>query len=190
MQLCGSLSILQHCLYLGLEWNWPFPVLWWVFQMCWYMECITFIASYFRIWNSSTEIPLPPIALFVVMLLKACLTLYFRMFGSSPVITPLWLSGSKRSFLYNSSVYSCHHFLISSFSVHYFAHLCIKCTLGISKFLEEISSPSHSIVFLYFFASITEEGVFISPCFSLELHIQMGISFLFSFACSFSSFLR
>ena len=30
--------------------------------------------------------------------------------------------------------------------------------LGISNFLEEISSPSHSIVFLYFFALITEEG--------------------------------
>ena len=37
-------------------------------------------------------------------------------------------------------------------------------------------------VFLYFFALITEEGFFISPCYSLELCIQMGISFLFSFA--------
>ena len=27
VQLCGSLSILWHCLSLGLEWNWPFPVL-------------------------------------------------------------------------------------------------------------------------------------------------------------------
>ena len=33
-----------------------------------------------------------------------------------------------------------------------------------------------------FFAQITEEGFFISPCYSLELCIQMGISFLFSFA--------
>ena len=33
------------------------------------------------------------------------------------VITPLWLSGSWRSFLYSSSVYSCHLFLISSASV-------------------------------------------------------------------------
>ena len=31
-------------------------------------------------------------------------------------------------------------------------------SLGISNFLEEISSLSHSIVFLYFFALITEEG--------------------------------
>ena len=28
------------------------------------------------------------------------------------VITPLWLSGSRRSFLYSSSVYSCHLFLM------------------------------------------------------------------------------
>ena len=33
------------------------------------------------------------------------------------VITPLWLSGSWGSFLYSSSVYSCHLFLISSASV-------------------------------------------------------------------------
>ena len=37
----------------------------------------------------------------------------------------------------------------------------MKCSLGISNFLEEISSFSHSIVFLYFFALITEE-VFLS----------------------------
>ena len=35
---------------------------------------------------------------------------------------------------------------------------------------------------------ITEEGFLISPGYSLELCIQMGISFLFSFAFSFSSF--
>ena len=48
----------------------------------------------------------------------------------------------------------------------------MKCSLGISNFLEEISSLSHSIVFFYFFALISEEG-FISPCYSLELCIQM-----------------
>ena len=38
-------------------------------------------------------------------------------------------------------------------------------------------------------ALITEEGFLISPCYSLELCIQMGLSFLFSFAFHFSSFL-
>ena len=57
----------------------------------------------------------------------------------------------------------------------------MKASLGISNFLEEIS-----IVFLYFFALIAEEGFLISPCYSLELCIKMGISFLFSFVISIS----
>ena len=40
-----------------------------------------------------------------------------RMSGSRWVIVPSWLSRSWRSFLYSSSVYSCHLFLISSASV-------------------------------------------------------------------------
>ena len=41
------------------------------------------------------------------------MTSHSRMSGSRWVITPSWLSGSWRSFLYSSSVYSCHlkHFL-------------------------------------------------------------------------------
>ena len=35
------------------------------------------------------------------------------------------------------------------------------------QFLEEISSLSYSIVFLSFFALITEAGFLISPCYSL-----------------------
>ena len=89
----------------------------WVFQICWHIKCSTFTASSFRIWNSSTGIPSPPLALFIVMLPKAHLTSLSRMSGSRWVITALWLSGSWRSFLYSSSVYSCHLFLISSASV-------------------------------------------------------------------------
>ena len=66
----------------------------------------------------------------------------------------------------------------------------MKYSFGISNFLEEISSLSHSIGFLYFFALTTEEGFLISPCYSMELCIQLGISFLFSFAFCFSSFHR
>ena len=57
----------------------------------------------------------------------------------------------------------------------HFAHLCMKYSLGISNFLEEISSLSHSIVFLYFFALITEEGFLISPCYSFPLHSNGNI---------------
>ena len=38
----------------------------------------------------------------------------------------------------------------------------MKCSLGISNFLEEISSLSHSVLFLYFFALIAKEGFLIS----------------------------
>ena len=37
----------------------------WVFQICWHIECSTLTASSFRIWNSSTGILSPPLALFV-----------------------------------------------------------------------------------------------------------------------------
>ena len=112
----------------------------WVFQICWHIECSTFTASSFRIWSSSAGIPSPPLALLVVMLPKAHLTSHCRMSGSRWVVTPSWLSGSLTSFLY-STVNSCHLFIISSASVKsipfpYCAHLCIKCSLGISNFLD------------------------------------------------------
>ena len=66
---------------------------WWVFQICWHIECSTFTASSFRIWNSSTGIPTPPLVLFIVMLPKAHLTSHSKMSGSRWVITALWLSG-------------------------------------------------------------------------------------------------
>ena len=89
----------------------------WVFQICWHIECSTFTTSSFRIWNSSTGIPSPPLTLFMVMFPKAHLTLHSRVSGSRWGITLSWLSGSSRSFLYSSSVYSCHLFLTSSASV-------------------------------------------------------------------------
>ena len=100
--------------------NWPFPVLWPLLSFpnllaYWvqHFHCIIF-----RIWNSSTGIPSPPLALFIVMLPKSHLTLHSRMSGSRWVITPLWLSGSWWSFLYSSSVYSCHLLLISLLLSH------------------------------------------------------------------------
>ena len=167
----------------------------WVFQICWHIVCSTFTASSFRIWNRLAGISSPPLALFVVMLPKAHLTLHSRMSGSRWVSTPSWLSGLWRSFLYCFCVFLpsllnifCFCY-VHTISVLYCAHICMKCSLGISNFLEEISGLSYSIVFLYFFALITEEGFLISPCYFLELCIQMGISFLFSFTFRFSSFL-
>jgi len=69
--------------------------------------------------NSWAGIPSSPLALFIVMLSKAHLSSHSRMSGSRWVFTPSWLSGLWKSFLYNSSVYSCHLFLIFSGSVRY-----------------------------------------------------------------------
>ena len=46
----------------------------WVFQPCSHIECNTLTASSFRIWNSSTGIPLRLLDLFIVMILKAHFT--------------------------------------------------------------------------------------------------------------------
>ena len=67
----------------------------WVFQIYWHIECSTFTASSFRIWNSSAGIPSSPLTLFVVMLPKAHLTSHSRISGCRWVITSLWLSGKS-----------------------------------------------------------------------------------------------
>ena len=113
----------------------------WVFQTCWHIECSAFTSSSFRIWNSSIGIPSAPLALFIVMLPKAHLTSHSRMSGSRWVSTPSWLSGSWRSFLYSSSVYSCY-LLISSASVK---------SLPFLSFIEPIFAwnvPLVSLIFL------------------------------------------
>ena len=99
----------------------------------------------------------------------------------------VWLSVSDHTimiilvmklFLYSSSVYSCHLFLISSASVTSITFLSFMDPIFawnvplVSNFLEEISSLPQSVLFLYFFALIAEEDFLISPYYSLELCIQ------------------
>ena len=55
----------------------------------------------------------------------------------------------------------------------------MKCSLGISNFLEKISSLSHSVVSLYFFALITGEGFFKS---------LLAILWNSAFRCEYLSF--
>ena len=157
-QVYGSLNILWHWPSLGLEWKLTFFQTCghcWVFKICWYVECSTLTATSFRILNSSAGIPSSPPALFIVMLLKALLTLHSRMW----VTTPSWLSRSLRPFLYSSSVYPSLPALLLllglTVSVFCCAHLCMNCSFGIFNFLEVTYSLSHSIIFLYFFALFT-----------------------------------
>ena len=108
---------------IALLWDWSenchFPVLWPLLTfphlLAYWVQ--HFQASSFRIWNSSAGIPSPPLCLFIVMLPEAHLTLHSRVSGSRWVITPSWLSGSWRSFLYSSSVCSCHLSIFLSFIV-------------------------------------------------------------------------
>ena len=127
-----------------------------------------------------------------MMFPKAHLTPHSKISGSRRVVTPSWLSGSVRFFCI-VLLCSCHLFLISPALLGPYSFCPLLCPLlhemfpGISNFLEEISSLSYSVVSLYFFSLLTSEGFLISPCYSLELCIHMGISFLFSFAFHFSS---
>ena len=64
----------------------------------------------------------------------------------------------------------------------------MKYSLSISNFLEDISSLSYSIVFFYLFTLISWKGFLISTVYSLGISIQVGISFLLTFASPFSLF--
>ena len=131
----------------------------WLFQICWHIDCSTFTASSFRIWNSSAGILSPPLTLFAVMLPKAYSTLHSRMYGSRWVIIPSWLSGSRRSILYSSAVYSCHFFLISSASVRSLPFLFFIGPIFANKMLARLVSLiflKRSLVYLIaLFASIS-----------------------------------
>ena len=119
----------------------------WVFQICWYIECCTFTGLSFRIWNSSTGIPSPLLAFFVVMLPKAHLTLPSGMSGSRWVTTPGYLHQSVYlPFLLNIFCFCYVHII----SVLYCAHLCMRWSLA------SLISLKRSLVFpILLFSSIS-----------------------------------
>jgi len=164
----------------------------WVFQICWHIEWSTFTASSFRIWNSSTGIPSPPVALFVVMLPKVHLILHSRMSGSWWVITSSWLSRSLRCFLGSSAVYSCH-LLISSASIRSIPFLSfIVPMFAWNVPLVSLIFLKRSLVFpILFFPSISLHcSLRKAYLFLLAiLCIQVGISFFSFFVFWFSSLL-
>ena len=140
------------------DWNekWPFPVCChcWVFQICWHIECSTFTGSSFRNWNSSAGIH---------RLHYLCSSWHFLRRTWLHIPGCLALGDWSHHYGYQGHedlfcillCYSCHLLLISSASVRSISFLCFICPslhemfLGISNFLEETSSLSHSIVFLY-----------------------------------------
>ena len=181
-----------------MEWKLTFssPVATAEFSNLLSIECSTLTASFFRMQNNTARIPSPPSALLIVMLPKALFTSSSRMSGYRWVITPPWLSWSLRPFLYSFSVYSCHLFLMSSVSDRYIPFLSFF--VPIFPWNVPLVSPiflKRSLVIpILLFSSISshcslKKACPTSPCYSLELCIQMGISFLFTFAVHFSFFL-
>ena len=53
----------------------------WAFKTCWHIECSTFTASSSRTWNSSTGIPSPSLALFIVMLPNCDFVFHMMLFN-------------------------------------------------------------------------------------------------------------
>ena len=154
----------------------------------------TFVLFPLLFWKSSTGIPAPLLALFVLMFPKAHLTSHSRMSGSRWVIKPSWLSGSLRSFLYSFSVYSCHLFLISSASVKSIPFLSYnKPIFAWNVPLVSLIFLKRSLVFpILLFSSISLHRSLRKDFLSLLAILQNSafkwVSFLFSFAFSFSSF--
>ena len=130
----------------------------WVFQSCWHIEYSTFTVSSFKIWNSSTGI----------------LTFHFRMSGSRWVTTPSWLSGWWSSFLYRSSVYSCHFFLITSVYVIIF-YLNI---IPFLSFIEPIFAWNVPLVSLIFMNRSLVFPILLFSSISLHLSLRR-LSYVF-----------
>ena len=178
MQLWGSLNILWHCLSLGLEWKLTFSSAVAIAEFSKFASILSSaLWQHFKIWNSSTGIPSPPLALIIVMPPKAHLASHSRMSGSRWVITPSWLSGSWRSFLH-SSVYSCQ-LLISSTSA--------RSILFLSS-IEPIFAWNVPLVSLIFLKrSLVLPILFFS---SISLHWSLRMTFLSLLAILWNSVLR
>ena len=101
-----TLSILWHFLSLGLEWKLTFSSPMASAEFSKFAGILSAALSQHHLSGfERAQLELPPLALFVVMLSKANLTSHSRMSGSRSVITPSWLSGSWRSFLYSSVLF-------------------------------------------------------------------------------------
>ena len=197
MQLCSILNIFVIALLSDWNENWPLPVL---RPLLHFPDSLTYwvqhFHSIFSIWNSSAGIPTPPLALFIVMLPKAHLTSHSGMSGSRWVITPLWLSGSLISFLYNPSVYYCHCFLVSSASVRSIPFLLfIAPNFAWNVPLVSLIFLKRSLVFpILFFSSLSLHWSLKKALLSFLAILWnsafqwVGITFLFSFVFRFSSF--
>ena len=118
--------------------------------------------SSFRIWNSSSGISLSPVALFIGMLPKAPLNSHSRMSASR------WhhhgYLGHKDLFVYSSSVFPCHLFLISTAFVR---------SLPFLSFIMPIFAWNVPLVSLSFLKWPLVLPIVFSPIFLCIVHLIM-----------------
>ena len=140
------------------------------------------MVSCFRLLNSSTGMPLHPLALLTAVLPKTHLTLLSRMSDHTIVVIQfIWI------FFYtvllcvlSISSWSLQCLLDATIYVLYCTRIWAKCSLDISSLPEESSSLSPSVVFLYFYTLFIEEGLLVSPFYSLEICILSLFPLLFT----------
>ena len=120
--------------------------------------------------------------------------MHSRLSGSRWVITTSWLSGSLRSFLYSSSAYSCHLFLVFSASVRSIAFLSfIVLTFAWNVPLVSLIFLKRSLVFPFYYFPLflfTDHRGRLSNLFLLFFGSLHSDGYLFPFLlCSFASLL-
>ena len=112
----------------------------WVFQICWHTECKTLMESSFRNLNSSSGISLDPLALLTAMLLKAHWLHTAECLGLWVINHTIIVIQFIISFLYSSSMYFFHLFLIHlSFTrslpfVSFTVPIWVECSLEVSNY--------------------------------------------------------
>ena len=152
----------------------------WVFQISWHIECSTFTASSFRIWNSSTGIPSPPLSLFIVMFHKALLISHFRMSGSRWVIT------HHRHYLGHEDLFFVQFFCV--FLPPLLNIVCFCRSIQFLSFIEPISAWNIPLVSLIF---LKRSLVFPLLLFSsLSVHWSLRKAFLSLLAILWNSAFR
>ena len=159
----------------------------WVFQICWHIEWSTFTVSSFRIYYSSTGIPSPPLALFILMFSKVHLTSHSRVSGSRHIEWSHHSDYLGREDLFCTVLLciSCHLFLISSASVRSIPFLSfIKPIFAWNVPLVSLIFLKRSLVFpILLFSSISLHWLLRNAFLSL-----LAILWNSAFRCFYLSF--
>ena len=141
----------------------------WGFQIYWHIECSTFTALSLKIWNNSTGIPSPLLALLIVMLPKAHLTSHSGCLPLGEWSHHCDYLGHEDLFLYSASVYSFHLFLLFSASVR---------SIPFLSFIEPIFTWNVPLVSLVFLKRSLVFPILLFFCISLHWSLRKTFLYL------------